>query len=110
MTFEEAIEIIEEKCGIEYDNPFLTKEKDLDPSLAIFIIKKLEVTYARPSIGLTDKNGVEIFEGSRVKPDRGEPFIVNDFIYGKGVFRSALIADGWHEFDGIYNGSQVEVI
>ena len=62
------------------------------------------------STGLYDKNGVEIFEGSRVKPDRGEPFIVNDFIYGKGVFRSALIADGWHEFDGIYNGSQVEVI
>ena len=110
MTFEEAVEIIEEKCGIEYDNPFLTKEKDLDPSLAIFIIKKLEVAYARPSIGLTDKNGVEIFEGCRVKPDRGETFIVNDFIYGKGVFRSALIADGWHEFDGIYNGSQVEVI
>ena len=71
MTFEEAIEIIEEECGIEYDNPFLTKEKDLDPHLAIFIIKKLEVAYARPSIGLTDKNGAEIFEGSRVKPDRG---------------------------------------
>ena len=110
MTFEEAIEIIEEECGIEYDNPFLTKEKDLDPSLAIFIIKNLEVTYEKSSVGLTDKNGVEIFEGSRVKPDRGEPFIVSDVMYGKGVFRSALIADGRHEFDGIYNGSQVEVI
>ena len=107
MTFEEAIEIIEEECGIEYDNPFLTKEKDLDPSLAIFIIKNLKATYARSSVGLTDKNGVEIFEGCRVKPDRGEPFIVNDFIYGKGIFRSTLIADGWH---GIYNRSQVEVI
>ena len=110
MTFEEAIEIIEEECGVEDNNPFLTKEKDLDPSLAIFIIKKLEVAYARTSVGFTDKNGAEIFEGCIVKPDRGEPFIVNDFIYGKGVFRSALIADGWHEFDGIYNGSQVEVI
>ena len=110
MTFEEAIEIIEEECGVEDNNPFLTKEKDLDPSLAIFIIKKLEVTYARPSIGLTDKNGVEILEGCIVKPEHGEPFVVKDFIYGKGVFRIALIADGWYEFDGIYNGSQVEVI
>ena len=110
MTFEEAIEIIEEECGIEYDNPFLTKEKDLDPSLAIFIIKNLEVTYARTSVGFTDKNGAEIFEGCIVKPEHGEPFVVKDFIYGKAVFRNTLIADGWYEFDGIYHGSQVEVI
>ena len=61
MTFEEAIEIIEEECGVEEGNGFLTNERGLDPFLALSIIKNLEVTYERPSVGLTDKNGVEIF-------------------------------------------------
>ena len=47
MKFEEAIELIEEKCGIEDENPFLNKERDLDPFLALYIIKNLKETYAQ---------------------------------------------------------------
>lgn len=54
MTFEEAIERIEEKCGIEDENPFLPKERDLDPSLALYIIKNLKETYA-PKIKMPQK-------------------------------------------------------
>ena len=46
MTFEEAIEIIEEECGIEEGNGFFTNERDLDPFLAIAIVRNLEDTYA----------------------------------------------------------------
>ena len=46
MTFEEAIDIIEEKCGIEDGNDFLTNERGLDPFLAIAIVRNLEDTYA----------------------------------------------------------------
>ena len=44
MTFEEAIERIEEKCGIEDEDPFLAKERDLEPFLALSIIKNLKKT------------------------------------------------------------------
>ena len=54
MKFKEAIEIIEEKCGIEDENPFLNKERDLDPFLALYIIKNLKETYA-PKIKMTGK-------------------------------------------------------
>ena len=54
MTFKEAIEIIEEKCGIEDENPFLPKERDLDPFLALYIIKNLKETYA-PKIKMPQK-------------------------------------------------------
>ena len=46
MTFEEAIEIIEEECGVEEGNGFFTNERNLDPFLAIAIIRNLEDTYA----------------------------------------------------------------
>ena len=46
MTFEEAIEIIEEECGVEEGNGFFTNERDLDPFLAIAIVRNLEDTYA----------------------------------------------------------------
>lgn len=54
MTFEQAVERIEEECGIEDGNPFLTKERDLDPFLALYIIKNLEKTYA-PKIKMPQK-------------------------------------------------------
>ena len=41
MKFEEAIELIEEKCGVEDGDGFLTNERDLDTFLALSIIKNL---------------------------------------------------------------------
>ena len=46
MTFEEAIEIIEDECRVETEDGFSTKEKDLDTFLALSIIKNLQETYA----------------------------------------------------------------
>ena len=55
MTFEEAIEIIEDECRVEAEDGFSTKEKDLDTFLALSIIKSLEETYA-PKIKMTKKD------------------------------------------------------
>ena len=52
MTFEEAIEIIEDECRVETEDGFSTKEKDLDTFLALSIIKNLQETYA-PKIKMT---------------------------------------------------------
>ena len=54
MTFEEAIEIIEEECGVEDGGGFLTNRRDLDAFLALSIIKNLGETYA-PKIKMTSK-------------------------------------------------------
>lgn len=54
MTFEEAIEIIEDECRVEAEDGFSTKEKDLDTFLALSIIKNLQETYA-PKIKMTKK-------------------------------------------------------
>ena len=54
MTFEEAIELIEDECGVEAEDGFSTKERDLDTFLALSIIKNLEETYA-PKIKMTGK-------------------------------------------------------
>ena len=62
------------------------------------------------STGLHDKNGVEIFECDIVKPKIGKSFVVKHFIFGQGVFKTALITSDGHGFDGIYHGSLVEVI
>ena len=45
MTFEEAIELIEDECRVEAEDGFSTKEKDLDTFLALSIIKNLQETY-----------------------------------------------------------------
>lgn len=52
MTFEEAIEIIEDECRVEDEDGFSTKEKDLDTFLVLSIIKNLQETYA-PKIKMT---------------------------------------------------------
>ena len=54
MTFEEAIEIIEEECRVEAEDGFSTKEKDLDTFLALSIINNLQETYA-PKIKMTSQ-------------------------------------------------------
>lgn len=65
MTFEEAIEIIEEECGVEEGNVFLTKERDLDTFLALSIIKNLQETYA-PKIKMTKRESDMIKRLKRV--------------------------------------------
>lgn len=62
------------------------------------------------STGVYDKHGVEIFEGNIVKPRIGKPFVVKHFIFGQGIFKTALITSGGHGFDGIYHGNLVEFI
>ena len=52
MTFEEAIELIEDECRVEAEDGFSTKERDLDTFLALSIIKNLQETYA-PKIKMT---------------------------------------------------------
>ena len=54
MTFEEAIELIEDECRVEAEDGFSTKEKDLDTFLALSIIKNLQETYA-PKIKMTSE-------------------------------------------------------
>ena len=54
MTFEEAIELIEDECRVETEDGFSTKEKDLDTFLALSIIKNLQETYA-PKIKMTQR-------------------------------------------------------
>ena len=65
MTFEEAIEIIEDECRVEAEDGFSTKERDLDTFLALSIIKNLQETYA-PKIKMTleqrDKLMIYIYE------------------------------------------------
>ena len=54
MTFEEAIEKIEDECRVEAEDGFYTKERDLDTFLALSIIKNLQETYA-PKIKMPQK-------------------------------------------------------
>ena len=62
MTFEEAIELIEDECRVETEDGFSTREKDLDTFLALSIIKNLQETYA-PKIKMTfeQKDGLMQF-------------------------------------------------
>ena len=70
MTFEEAIELIEDECRVEAEDGFSTKEKDLDTFLALSIIKNLQETYA-PKIKMTfeqkSKLMIFIYEGELYK-------------------------------------------
>lgn len=54
MTFEKAIEIIEEECGVEAEDGFFTNERNLDAFFALYIIKNLQETYA-PKIKMTQR-------------------------------------------------------
>lgn len=64
MTFEEAIELIEDECRVEAEDGFSTKEKDLDAFLALSIIKNLKETYATENQELLKlKNKIEISKG-----------------------------------------------
>ena len=58
MTFEEAIELIEDECRVEAEDGFSTKEKDLDTFLALSIIKNLQETYT-PKIEMTSEQKEE---------------------------------------------------
>ena len=61
MTFEEAIELIEDECRVEAEDGFSTKEKDLDTFLALSIIKNLKETYA-PKIKMTFEQKDELMQ------------------------------------------------
>ena len=61
MTFEEAIEIIEDECRVEAEDGFSTKEKDLDTFLALSIINNLQETYA-PKIKMTSEQKDELMQ------------------------------------------------
>ena len=73
MTFEEAIEIIEEECRVEAEDGFSTKEKDLDTFLALSIIKNLQETYA-PKIKMTSEQKEELMAFVNSPDDKFENF------------------------------------
>ena len=73
MTFEQAIEIIEETCGVEAEDGFSTKENDLDTFLALSIIKNLQETYA-PKIKMTSEQKEEFMAFVNSPDDNFENF------------------------------------
>ena len=73
MKFEEAIELIEEKCGVEDGDGFLTNERDLDTFLALSIIKNLQETYA-PKIKMTSEQKEEFMAFVDSPDDKFENF------------------------------------
>ena len=73
MKFEDAIEIIEEECGVEAEDGFSTKEKDLDTFLALSIIKNLQETYA-PKIEMTSEQKEEFMAFLNSPDDNFENF------------------------------------
>ena len=70
MTFEEAIELIEDECRVEAEDGFFTNERNLDAFFALYIIKNLKETYA-PKIKMTfeqkSKLMIFIYEGELYK-------------------------------------------
>lgn len=87
-----------------YEYIIFDSEKSLDKK------KSFKNIIFMPYTGLKDKHGIKIFKYDIVKPERGDAFVVKDFIFGQGVFKLALITDDGHSFDGIYPGGAVEVI
>lgn len=81
MTFEEAIEIIEDECRVEAEDGFSTKEKDLDTFLALSIIKNLQETYA-PKIKMTFEQKDELMQ---FLDDSGYGFETFWFCLGSGA-------------------------
>ena len=73
MTFEEAIEIIEDECRVEAEDGFSTKERDLDTFLALSIIKNLQETYA-PKIKMTSEQKEQIMAFVDSPDDKFENF------------------------------------
>ena len=73
MTFEEAIEIIEDECRVEAKDGFSTKEKDLDTFLALSIIKNLKETYA-PKIKMTSEQKEEFMAFVNIPDNNFENF------------------------------------
>ena len=73
MTFEEAIELIEDECRVEVEDGFSTKERDLDTFLALSIIKNLQETYA-PKIKMTSEQKEEFMEFVNSPDDNFENF------------------------------------
>ena len=61
MTFEEAIEITKEECGIEVGDGFFTSERNLDAFSALYIIKNLKETY-EPKIKMTIEQKDELIQ------------------------------------------------
>lgn len=79
-----------------------TKFKDLS--------EKEQVEWLESGKTADEWQGREVFEGDIVKPRIGNPFVVKHFVFGQGVFKTALITSDGHGFDGIYHGSLVKVI
>ena len=73
MTFEEAIEIIEDECRVEAEDGFSTKERDLDTFLALSIIKNLQENYA-PKIKMTSEQKEEFMAFVNSPDDNFENF------------------------------------
>ena len=73
MTFEEAIELIEEECGVEAEDGFSTKEMDLDTFLALSIINNLQETYA-PKIKMASEQKEEFMAFVNSPDDKFENF------------------------------------
>lgn len=98
-----------------YENESPYKGSEME---SFIYYEDLDITSLRPFdqielmqfTGLSDKNGVDIFSDYIVKPDRGKPFVVKNFIEGQGIIKEVSIHHGGHSFDGIYSSDELEVI
>ena len=101
MTFEEAIEIIEDECRVEAEDGFSTKEKDLDTFLALSIIKSLEETYA-PKIKMTK------IEHEMIKSFKRQPQIGVGSLDYSGQEPKVLLSNEFNFVDAWLNPELIE--